>query len=157
MFVVSFWQNTYGGGRCSLLTHDGHRWDQGPSLYLMPEIFRDAFTSLGEDLSSYLTLHKCTPAYNMHFADGSTLSLSSDLTEMGAALERFERPAGNEDPLGSFLNFIKEAGENYEESVKHVLTKDWSAWWAFFRPELLPMLWRTGALRIYDTLYSRAR
>ena len=76
---------------------------------------------------------------------------------MGQQLARFEHRAGNDDPLGSFLAFLKEAGENYEESIRHVLSKDWSAWWAFFRPELFPMLWRTGALRIYTTLYSRAK
>ncbi|CAO1619049.1 unnamed protein product [Parajaminaea phylloscopi] len=149
-------KNTFGGGRCSLLTKDGHRWDQGPSLYLMPEVFEAAFASLGEKIEDHLTFHRCDPTYRIHLADGRSLSLSSNLTEMGAMLEKFERPFGNEDPLGSFLAFLKEAGENYEESVRHVLTKDWSAWWSFFRPELFPMLWRTGALRIYGTLYGRA-
>lgn len=149
-------KNTFGGGRCSLLTKGGHRWDQGPSLYLMPEIFKDAFEYLDERVEDHLTLHRCDPAYHMHFATGQSLTLSSNLTQMGSMLEKFERPFGNPDPLGSFLSFLKEAGENYEESIKHVLTKDWSHWHSFFRPELYPMLWKTGALRIYDTLYSRA-
>lgn len=122
----------------------------------MPEIFAAAFEFLDEKVEDHLTLHRCDPAYRIHFSDGRHLSLSSNLTQMGDMLERFERPFGNDDPLGSFLSFLKEAGENYEESIRHVLTKDWSAWWAFFRPELLPMLWKTGALRIYDTLYNRA-
>lgn len=122
----------------------------------MPEIFQAAFDYLGERIDDHLTFHRCDPTYRVHFADGRSLNLSSNLTEMGAMLEKFERPFGNRDPLGSFLAFLKEAGENYEESVKHVLTKDWSAWWSFFRPEQFPMLWRTGALRIYDTLYGRA-
>lgn len=121
----------------------------------MPEVFAAAFEFLDEKVEDHLTFHRCDPTYRMHFADGRSLNLSSNLTEMGAMLEKFERPFGNDDPLGSFLAFLKEAGENYEESVRHVLTKDWSAWWSFFRPELFPMLWKTGALRIYDTLYSR--
>lgn len=129
---------------------------KGPSLYLMPEIFAAAFEFLDEKVEDHLTLHRCDPAYWIHFSDGRSLALSSNLTQMGEMLEKFERPFGNEDPLGSFLAFLKEAGENYEESIKHVLTKDWSAWWSFFRPELYPMLWKTGALRIYDTLYHRA-
>lgn len=149
-------RNNFGGGRCSLLSQGGHRWDQGPSLYLMPEIFATAFEALGERVEDHITLHRCHPAYRIHLADGRSLELSSNLTQMGDMLEKFERPFGNEDPLGSFLSFLKEAGENYEESIKHVLTKDWSAWWSFFRPELYPMLWKTGALRIYDTLFARA-
>lgn len=122
----------------------------------MPEIFADAFHSLGERVEDHITLHRCDPAYRIHYADGRSLELSSNLTQMGSMLEEFERPFGNPDPLGSFLSFLKEAGENYEESIKHVLTKDWSAWWSFFRPELFPMLWKTGALRIYDSLFNRA-
>lgn len=149
-------RNNFGGGRCSLITKAGHRWDQGPSLYLMPEIFEAAFEFLDEKVEDHITLQRCDPAYRIHFADGRSLNLSSNLTQMGAMLEKFERPFGNDDPLGSFLGFLKEAGENYEESIRHVLTKDWSNWWSFFRPELFPMLWKTGALRIYDTLWNRA-
>ncbi|KAN0061863.1 hypothetical protein ACQY0O_005857 [Thecaphora frezii] len=149
-------KNEFGGGRCSLIAHNGHRWDQGPSLYLMPEIFQAAFEDLGENLDDHLELHQCHPAYRIHFADGEKLQLSSNLTQMGDMLAKFESRAGNDDPLGSFLAFLKEAGENYEESIRHVLTKDWSSWWSFFRPELFPMLWKTGGLRIYATLYDRA-
>ncbi|GAC99899.1 hypothetical protein PHSY_007502 [Pseudozyma hubeiensis SY62] len=149
-------KNDFGGGRCSLLHHSGHRWDQGPSLYLMPEIFEACFRDLGEDIRSHIRLHQCNPAYRIHFADGEKMMLSSNLSQMGETLNFFEKRAGNkEDPLTNFLSFLKEAGENYEESIKHVLTKDWSAWWAFFRPELFPMLWKTKGLRIYSTLYDR--
>ncbi|PWY98742.1 putative phytoene dehydrogenase [Testicularia cyperi] len=149
-------KNSFGGGRCSLIHHEGHRWDQGPSLYLMPEIFEACFKDLGEDIRSHIRLHQCNPAYRIHFADGEKMMLSSNLSQMGETLNFFEKRAGNrEDPLTNFLSFLKEAGENYEESIKHVLTKDWSAWWAFFRPELFPMLWKTKGLRIYTTLYDR--
>lgn len=32
-------KNDFSGGRCSLIHHNGHRFDQGPSLYLMPKLF----------------------------------------------------------------------------------------------------------------------
>ncbi|KAG1077752.1 hypothetical protein G6F42_024643 [Rhizopus arrhizus] len=41
-------KNDFGGGRCSLIHHEGHRFDQGPSLYLMPKYFEDAFADLDE-------------------------------------------------------------------------------------------------------------
>ncbi|KAJ1020493.1 hypothetical protein NDA13_005810 [Ustilago tritici] len=149
-------KNTFSGGRCSLIHHNGHRFDQGPSLYLMPEIFESCFRDLGEDIHSHVTLHQCNPAYRIHFADGEKMVLSSNLSQMFQTLSFFEKRAGSKaDPLANFLAFLREAGENYEESVKHVLTKDWSVWWAFFRPELFPMLWKTKGLRMYTTLYER--
>jgi phytoene desaturase (3,4-didehydrolycopene-forming) len=146
------------GGRCSLLQRDGHRWDVGPSLYLMPEIFDAAFESLGRRREDMYDLHLAAPAYKIHYHDGRSLHLSSDLVAMGKMLEEFERPAGSKDPLGSFMSFIKEAGEHYEESIKHVLTLDWThLLGALTRWELYPMLLRTKVLHIYTTLYARAR
>ncbi len=151
-------KNSTPGGRCSLITHEGHRWDVGPSLYLMPELFERAFADLDEKLEDHVHLHLCKPTYKLHFADGERLTLSSDLAEMGPQLERLERPAGNKDPLGSFIAFLKEAGEHYEESVKHVLLKDWSVRpLQLLRIELLPMLWRTSVLHVYRSLYGRTR
>jgi len=151
-------KNSFSGGRCSLIEHGGHRWDVGPSLYLMPELFERAFASLDENIDDHVKLHLCKPTYKMHFADGEKLTLSSDLAEMGPQLERFERPAGNKDPLGSFLAFLKEAGDHYEESVKHVLLRDWSVSpLSLMRIDLLPMLWRTSVLRVYRSLHGRAR
>ena len=31
------------GGRCDRLVRDGHHFDLGPTLYLMPELFAQAF------------------------------------------------------------------------------------------------------------------
>jgi len=78
---------------------------------------------------------------------------------MGPQLERLERPKGNKDPIGSFLSFLSESGQHYEESVKHVLLGDWSVspFKIIFRFDLYPMLIKTKALHVYTTLYSRAR
>jgi phytoene desaturase (3,4-didehydrolycopene-forming) len=124
----------------------------------MPEIFDAAFESLGRRREDMYDLHLAAPAYKIHYHDGRSLHLSSDLVAMGKMLEEFERPAGSKDPLGSFMSFIKEAGEHYEESIKHVLTLDWThLLGALTRWELYPMLLRTKVLHIYTTLYARAR
>ncbi|KAK0568485.1 hypothetical protein OC861_001890 [Tilletia horrida] len=187
-------KNEHSGGRCSLLRHEGHRWDVGPSLYLMPELFAEAFASLGHDIKDHFDLVLCSPAYTIHFSDASSpsaskatekvvngngriitnggadplrtasqphkkLTLTSDLAVMGPQLEELERPYGNKDPLGSFLAFLSEAGVHYEESVKHVLKRDWSVplWQIATRWELYPMLWRTSVLHVWTNLYGRAR
>ncbi|KDN52487.1 phytoene desaturase [Tilletiaria anomala UBC 951] len=155
--VTVFEKNEFSGGRCSLIHANGHRWDQGPSLYLMPELFERAFKDLGEDVKNHYALHTCNPTYNIHFADGEKFTLTPNLAEMGPQLERLERPEGVNDPLGNFIKFLKEAGEHYEESIEHVLLKDWSVSpLSLLRIELLLMLWRTKALRVYRSLYGRA-
>jgi phytoene desaturase (3,4-didehydrolycopene-forming) len=34
------------GGRCGMIEQDGHRFNTGPTLYLIPELYEAAFTAL---------------------------------------------------------------------------------------------------------------
>jgi phytoene desaturase (3,4-didehydrolycopene-forming) len=152
------------GGRCSLIQSKEHRWDVGPSLYLMPELFAAFFSSVGLDIDDYIKLERCEPSYRVHFApkDKNTLpvpplELSTSLPSLGPQLDRFEKPAGNDNALGSFISFIGEAGQHYEESVKHVLLRDWNNLFAALtRWDVYPMLIQTQALKIWATAWGRA-
>eukprot|EP01088_Endostelium_zonatum_P011675 TRINITY_DN25822_c0_g1_i1.p1 TRINITY_DN25822_c0_g1~~TRINITY_DN25822_c0_g1_i1.p1 ORF type:complete len:560 (-),score=106.15 TRINITY_DN25822_c0_g1_i1:8-1687(-) len=152
------------GGRCSLLRTKDHRWDVGPSLYLMPELFEAFFKSVNRDINDYVQLDRCEPTYNVFFSPNEKgkpsdppLQLSTSLPSLGAQLERYERPAGNPDPLGSFLGFIKESGDHYEASVKHVLLRDWNdLFTAITQWDVYPMLLRTQILRIWTTVWARS-
>jgi phytoene dehydrogenase-like protein len=49
------------GGRCNQVIRDGHRFDIGPTLFLMPEIWEETFASLGEKMSDHLDLKHIDP------------------------------------------------------------------------------------------------
>lgn len=72
--VEVYEKNSYNGGRCSVIHDNGHRFDQGPSLYLMPKIFEETFADLGEDINNHIKLLKYPSNYTIHFHDGKTLS-----------------------------------------------------------------------------------
>lgn len=62
--VTMLERNDYTGGRCSLIEHEGHRFDQGPSLLLLPKLFEETFSDLGTSMPEEgLTLKKCEPNY----------------------------------------------------------------------------------------------
>lgn len=44
--VKVYEKNDFSGGRLSLIYNKGHRFDQGPSLYLMPKLFEEVLLSL---------------------------------------------------------------------------------------------------------------
>ena len=44
------------GGRCDQIVKDGHRFDVGPTLFLMPEVFEETYAALGEKMSDHLDL-----------------------------------------------------------------------------------------------------
>lgn len=130
----------------------------------MPELFTSFFESLGLDIDDYVKLARCEPSYKVHFSPNAgqispelPLELSTSLASLGPQLDRYEKPAGNHNALASFLAFISEAGNHYEESVKHVLLRDWNNLFAALtRWDVYPMLFRTQALKIWTTAWARA-
>lgn len=78
------------GGRCSQLIRDGHRFDVGATLFLMPEVFAQTYAALGERMQDHLELHRIDPTYHIHFGDGTRLTLTADLDDLQTQLEAIE-------------------------------------------------------------------
>ena len=90
MDVTVLEKNDFTGGRCSLIHNSGHRFDQGPSLLLLPELFHRTFRELNTSLEAEgVELRKCEPNYHIWFGDGGRFRLSSDLAVMKAEVEKW--------------------------------------------------------------------
>ncbi|KAJ1505764.1 hypothetical protein HMI54_005661 [Coelomomyces lativittatus] len=146
-FRVSVYEkNDYSGGRLSLIEKDGFRFDQGPSLYLMPKIFQETFNDLGVSMEKHYKLVRCDPNYRLYFEDGKTLDLCSDLNTMKDRLHEW-------DPQNSFDDFQKASRVHYEASVGYVLTKLFQKWFDFFNVNNLKLV---PKLNLHQSLYSFA-
>ncbi|KAF7990689.1 hypothetical protein HCN44_000494 [Aphidius gifuensis] len=148
--VKVYEKNSYNGGRCSLINHNGHRFDQGPSLYLMPKIFEETFRDLNENIHDHIELLKCTTNYNLYFHDDKVIKLSTDLTELSSTLDEYE--GDSELTLINFLKFLKESHVHCHRSIKLALRNDFQNWYDFFHPRHVPDLIK---LHLYDTVYNR--
>ena len=51
-------KNECPGGRCGKMEIEGHTFDTGPTLYLMPDLYRQAFAELGERVEDHLELQR---------------------------------------------------------------------------------------------------
>jgi phytoene desaturase len=107
------------GGRCDRLIKDGHHFDTGPTLFLMPQIFERTFADLGERMENHLNLRRVDPSYHIHFGDGSKLALTSDLNAMQAQLEAMEPGS-----FGGFLRYLKEGRFHYELAFPNLAERD---------------------------------
>lgn len=104
-------KNDFTGGRCSLIHKEGHRFDQGPSLLLLPDLFQEAFVDLDTTLEAEgIELRKCEPNYIVWFGDGECIELSTDVARMKKTIERWEGKEGFE----RYLAWMKEAHVHYE-------------------------------------------
>src|SRR5688572_33207405 len=83
-------KNSHPGGRCDRYSREGHHFDTGPTLLVMPLLYEAEFASLGASIHEMLDLRRVDPTYHLVFDDGSTLALSSDLKAMHDQLEAIE-------------------------------------------------------------------
>ena len=92
--ITVFEQAAAPGGKCASVSRDGFRWDAGPSLLTMPQVFADLFAATGARLEQELELLRVEPVTRYTFADGSTVELSADLPRAIEALEAWSPGAG---------------------------------------------------------------
>ncbi|KAK0716921.1 hypothetical protein B0T26DRAFT_751063 [Lasiosphaeria miniovina] len=118
-------KNSFTGGRCSLFTTEaGFRFDQGPSLLLLPGLFHEAFADLNTTLKDEgVELLQCTPNYDIWFADGEVFRSSTDTAAMKREIERFEGPDG----FQRYLTWMAEAHGHYETSLRQILHRNFTS------------------------------
>ncbi|MFN2452213.1 MAG: phytoene desaturase family protein [Candidatus Dormibacteria bacterium] len=135
-------KNSVPGGRCNRYEQDGFRFDTGPTLLLMRDVLERLFHETGHRLDDELELVRMKPNYRIHFADGASLLISSDVQEMRDGLERFEAGAGD-----AFVRFLADAGYKYRVSRDKFVERNFTNWGQFLTPGNLPRFFDTGALR----------
>ncbi|HET7378317.1 MAG TPA: phytoene desaturase family protein, partial [Anaerolineae bacterium] len=135
LHVTVLEKNQRAGGRCDHFIHDGHRFDTGPTLLVMPLVFETEFASLGASFRDRLDLQRVDPTYHLVFDDASQLVLTSDLKRMYDQLEAIEP--------GSFqglLRYLVEGQQHYEVGMQSMVQKDFRTAADFFNLGNLPLL-----------------
>jgi phytoene desaturase len=134
-------KNDRPGGRTDQLLWDGHRFDTGPTLFLMPEVCAETYAALGECTADHLDLRRIDPTYRIRFDDGSELSLTSDLIAMREQLEAIE--AGS---FAGLLRYLAEGHKHYHKSMEHFVGRDFKSLVDYLSPRNLPLLFQLKAL-----------
>lgn len=134
-------KNSHPGGRCDRFNREGHRFDTGPTLFVMPLLYDAEFMALGASMHELLDLQRVDPTYHLVFDDGSLLALTSDLKSMQEQLEMFER--------GSFQNllrYLEEGGRHYELTLDKLVNRNFCRASDFFCFQNLSLLNRLQPL-----------
>jgi phytoene desaturase len=129
-------KNATPGGRCGQLTRDGHRFDTGATLFLMPEVFRDTYRALGERMEDHLDLRRIDPTYSVYFTDGAEVALTSDLNSLQEQLERMEPGS-----FGGLLRYLEEGRKHYRLALDKFVNRNFLHSWHYFNPLNLKLIW----------------
>jgi phytoene desaturase len=136
------------GGRCSQLIRDGHRFDIGATLFLMPEVFAETYTALGERMQDHLELRRIDPTYRLRFEDGTQLDLTSDLNALQEQLEAIEPGS-----FGALLRYLVEGHQSYHLCLQRFVGRNFYHLLDYFSLQNLPLLFKLKALvNHYDNI-----
>ena len=78
MSVHVFEANTYPGGKVHSFSQKGFRFDAGPSLFTLPILLDDVFTSCGRDPQDYYTYYPLNIITRYFYPDGTILTAFRD-------------------------------------------------------------------------------
>lgn len=98
--VKIYEKNSSPGGRCGQIIREGHRFDLGATMLLMPSVYKDVMSSLGLKLEENFDIAPLTTMYKLYYSNGSELSFSSDEEVMRPQMEAIE--AGSFSKLQSY-------------------------------------------------------
>jgi phytoene desaturase len=126
--VTVFEQADQVGGKLGSLTRQGFRFDTGPSLLTLPEVFAE----LIPDLTDHLV--RLDPVVRHVFADDAVLDSTSDT----AAMAERARTVLGDRAADDWTRIWARAGRIWDASWRHVLRNP--------RPSPLRQAWRIGDL-----------
>ncbi len=130
-------KNPRPGGRCDRFSRQGHIFDTGPTLMVMPLLYEAEFAALGAPLRDTLDLVRVDPTYHLVFDDGSQLALTSDLNKLYPQLESIQTGS-----YAGFLRYLDEGRRHYQLGMERLVNRDLRKATDFFNLNNLALLFQ---------------
>ena len=111
--VEIFEKNDKIGGKLNVLSKGGYSFDLGPSIIILPHLFRRLFERAGKVMEDYVRFEEVTPQWRSFFEDGTVIDLDPDVRVMERELAKL-----GEDAAGywAFLEYSRKLYRFAEEA-----------------------------------------
>ena len=97
------------GGRGSAILRDGHRFDLGPTIVTVPQVFRELWAATGRDFDRDVDLRALDPFYEIRWPDGSHFTARQSTETMRAEVARL-----SPGDLAGYDRFLRDSEARYE-------------------------------------------
>ncbi|MBN2213028.1 MAG: phytoene desaturase [Bacteroidales bacterium] len=117
--VEVYEKNATPGGRCGQLIREGHRFDLGATIFLMPNVYRKIFDSWGLKLEECFETIPLHTIYTLYFEDDTRIGFTTNLNQMQSQLEDIEPGSFNR-----FLNYIASGYKKYTLAFNNLIGRN---------------------------------
>lgn len=135
------------GGRGSSITQDGHRFDLGPTIVTVPQVFEKLWADCGRRFHDDVDLHALEPFYTIKWPDGTSFEAHSNTERMRAEVAKI-----NPADVAGYERFLRDSYRRYVVGFEGMLTKPMHRLW-----ETLKVLPTFGLLRADQSIYGLAK
>ncbi|MEM8788111.1 MAG: phytoene desaturase [Pseudomonadota bacterium] len=134
------------GGRASSLTRNGYRFDLGPTIVTVPQVFRALWDLAGARIEDDIDIRPLDPFYQIRFPDGESFTARQDTAAMRAEVARI-----SPNDLAGYEKFLADGERRYwfgfEDLGRRPLNRLW---------DLIKVLPTFGMLRADRSTYGHA-
>ncbi len=135
------------GGRGSSITKGGHRFDLGPTIVTVPQVYEKLWAACGRDFHADVDLRPLDPFYEIRWGDGSVFTARSDTDAMKAEVAKF-----NPADVKGYEAFLRDSYRRYVVGFEGMLTKPMHRLW-----ETIKVLPEFAMLRADQSILGLAR
>jgi phytoene desaturase len=113
-------KNEAVGGRMYQIKENGFTFDVGPTIVLMPQMYKELFEMSGAKSEDYIHMTLVEPMNTIHYPDGIALQISSNLPKFISQLESF-----SEKETVGYLQYLSDVYERYVRAKEAFLEKSY--------------------------------
>lgn len=150
--VELFEKESIPGGKMHRIELDGYQFDLGPSIVMMPEIYREIFELCGRNPDDYIPMERLDPMYRVYFGDDPDhpYDISSDLTELTKTIERI-----SEEDAEGFFGYLQEIYKRFLVAKNHFIQRPFRRPRDFYNLSTLKQAMKLKTLDSADQFLSK--
>lgn len=143
--VALYEKESTPGGKMNRIEMDGYKFDLGPSIVMMPEVYREIFELCGRNPDDYIPMEKLDPMYRAYFSDipDAPIDMSSDLTQLTKTIESI-----SETDTGGFFQYLHEVHKLYSFAKFDILQTPFRRHRDFYNRAMLK---KGKKMKVFDT------
>lgn len=118
------------GGKLNVLETDGFKFDLGPSILTLPQVFRTLFESDGRKLEDYVPMRRVDPQWRNFFEDGTEIDLWERTEDMRRELEKLP---DSDSAFQDYVAFCEYTRQQYDVVERGYLREGLDGFWQLIR------------------------
>jgi len=129
-----------------LIELDGFSFDLGPTILMMPHVYKSVFEYCGRNPDDYFQITKLDPIYKVYFNDGSVHEATSELSGLVKELEKI-----SEQDTQGYLAYLAEIYKRYLVAKDFFITKTFNNAGDLLNPSTIAAAFK---LKTFNNAYS---